>query len=145
MALSVVSEGFEKAKKLLEKADGNLNALPEAVATFLIVYSAQGVIDNGGYYYFFESDWPENPPYSKFIEAYAKIGCKKQSVELSRVASSFPFEAPHMKEAKRIKYMDENFDEDAYVVKGWGDAMCGDEEIWGKLEEFYLNTKSIFA
>ncbi len=33
----------------------------------VIVYSAWGLIENGGLQYFFESNFPEEPPYEVFI------------------------------------------------------------------------------
>ena len=103
-----------------------------------MVYSAQGVIGNGGYYYFFEHDWPNDPPYSKFIDAYLEIGCSSQSNDLARVVSTFPFDNPHLNKNARNKYMDENYDEKKYEVKDWGDALCGDDEVWEKLKAYYL-------
>ena len=110
-----------------------------------MVYSAQGVIDNGGYRYFFESDWPDNPQYSKFVDAYSAIGCIKQSKDIGRVVSSFPFDNPHLYESERIKYIEDNFDDDEYEVKGWGDTLCGDAEVWEKLESYYRNNKDDFV
>ncbi len=63
-----ISWAFKKALKKLDKARDDLDVLPPTVATFLLVHSAQGVIDNGGYRYFFESDWPNNPFYSRFVD-----------------------------------------------------------------------------
>ena len=141
----IIHKAFELSVVKLRKAHDNIDALPKAVANFLRVYSAQGVIDNGGYRYFFESDWPDNPPYSKFTDAYFQIGCKKQSRELARIVSTFPFKNSHLNQDARNKYMDENLDEDEYEVKEWGDALCGDEEIWTKLEAYYLHNKGDFV
>jgi len=141
----VIEQGFKKALRLLKKKKDNMDLLPEAVATFLLVHSAQGVIDNGGYRYFFESNWPGNPPYSRFIQAYKAIGCDNQAADFGRVADTFPFEAPHLDEEGRNKYMDENLDEEEYAVKGWEKNLCGDEEVWRKLEAFYTTHASDFA
>lgn len=140
-----VSRGFKKALRLLEKAKDDLDLLPETVATFLLVHSAQGVIDNGGYRYFFELNWPNDPPYTRFIEAYKTIGCEKQAADFARVVDAFPFDHPHLDEEGRNKYMNENFDEDARDVKGWGDKLCGDQEVWKKLETFYNTHAPDFA
>lgn len=102
------------------------------------LYAAQGVIDNGGFKYFFGEDWPNQPPYSVFVDAYAAIGCPEQAKDLARVAASFPFRNPHLFRDLRKMYMTENYDEDNLHVKGWGEALCGDEEVWQKLEQFIL-------
>jgi hypothetical protein len=140
-----ISEGFKKAVKKLDKAKDNIDLLPRSVATFLFVHSAQGVIDNGNYEYLFGSDWPKKPPYSRFVEAYEAIGCKKQAKELARVVSTFPFDNPHLKEAARKRYIKENYDDENYEVKGWGKKLCGDEEVWEKLRKYYLINKKDFA
>ena len=140
-----ISDGFKKAVKKLDKAKDNIDLLPQSVTTFLFVHSAQGVIDNGSYEYFFGSDWPKKPPYSRFVEAYSAIGCKNQAKELARVVSTFPFDNPHLKESSRKKYMKENYDDENYHVKGWGNKLCGDKEVWEKLEKYYLRNKKDFA
>jgi hypothetical protein len=140
----IISEGFDKSLAMLEKAKNDIDVLPDAVATFLLIHSAQGVIDNGGYRYFFESNWPSSPPYSRFIEAYRKIGCIKQGEELDRVVSTFPFDNPHLNEESRNKYIEDNLDEDEYEVIGWGDELCGDEDVWAQLEKFYTSHAADF-
>ena len=141
----VLSEGFDKVEQqLLDKANGNINLLPTTVANFLLIYSAQGVIDNGGYQYFFESDWPMNPPYSRFVEAYSAIGCQKQAEDLARVVATFPFESPHLNSEKRNQFMEAHYNEDTLNVADWGNLLCGDEEVWNKLETYYLNNVNEF-
>jgi hypothetical protein len=53
---------------------GRLSALSLSDQTILMVHGAQGVLDNGGLQYFFESDWPERPAYSSFSDAYRRVG-----------------------------------------------------------------------
>jgi hypothetical protein len=42
--------------------------LSEPLQTCWAVENAQGIIDNGGLQYFFDSDWDGNSPYSFFIQ-----------------------------------------------------------------------------
>ena len=35
-----------------------------------------------------------------------------------------------------------SYDEDNCEVQGWGDKLCGDEDIWQKLEEYILANKA---
>jgi len=139
----LVNEAFEQAVVLLNAENNKTENLPYEVATFLRVYSAQGVIDNGGYCYFFENDWPENPTYSDFVNAYHSIGCISQANELKRVVETFPFENPHINMERRCQFMDEN--EDDGFLEIWGDELCGDEEVWQKLEKYYIRHKNKFA
>jgi hypothetical protein len=104
----IIDDTFGRIRLRYGKIEKDLDLLPSAVQHFIRVYAAQGVIDNGGYRYFFESNWPGKPPYSVFIEAYKAISCEKQSKELERIVNSFPFEKPHLYKNKRQKYMDAN-------------------------------------
>ncbi len=140
-----ISKTFREAVKKLDKAKDDIDLLPQSLATFLFVHAAQGVIDNGGYEYFFGSNWPKKPPYSRFVEAYEAIGCERQAKELARVVSTFPFDNPHLKETLRKKYMKKNYDDEKYEIKGWGDKLCGDEEVWEKLKKYYLKHHRDFA
>lgn len=143
----IISEAFEKAQALSNAigTETDIELLPKPVQIFMLVYAAQGVIDNGGYCYFFESDWPSNPPYSSFINAYSEIGCHKQSKELSRVVSMFPFADPHLKAEERKKYIKENYDDDTFEVRGWGEKLCGDNEVWRQLTVYYQEHAYDFA
>jgi len=129
---------------MLQAASGDMTHLPEPVRIFLLVNGAQGVIDNGGYKYFFGADWPDNPPYEEFISAYEAIGCKSQAVDLRRVLATFPFAKPELHKDQRKAFIDENYDSEAYSVRGWGDALCGDKEVWRKLANYYEAHKAVF-
>jgi uncharacterized membrane protein (DUF2068 family) len=124
------------ATKLEDAAGGDLSKLSEPVRTFLIVNGAQGVIDNGGYRFFFGADWPDNPPYENFAAAYEAIGCWKQAADLRRVVETFPFPDPHLHKERRCHYIEENLDEETHSVRGWGDGLCGDDEVWKKLAAY---------
>ena len=126
------NRGFE----LLDANEGDFTALPKPVATLLRVQGAQGIIDNGGYRYFFEKNWEGTPPYSAFIEAYEEIGCHAQAADLARVVATFPFEQPHLHEQLRNRFIEEFFDEKSYCVLPWGEALCGDRTVWQKLEAY---------
>jgi hypothetical protein len=117
----------------MEKLNCQAYELKEPYKTVAIISSTQGVIDNGGLSYFFENDWPGNPDYSVFIEAYKNIGIIQGALTLSKAVSSFPFQEPHKNLKGRNSYIEENYDEDEFQVKGWDESLCGDEEVWSKL------------
>ncbi|MEM1452216.1 MAG: hypothetical protein AAF726_13260 [Planctomycetota bacterium] len=123
----------DAARDLLERANDRMDGLSREVAHFLRVHAAQGVIDNGGYRLFFESDWDDRPPYQVFVDAYAAMGCESQSHDLARVADTFGFAEPHASPKLRNAFIGEHYDEDEGSVILWGDALCGDESVWSAL------------
>lgn len=141
----LISKAFKQALKLLQAEDDKMENLPFEVATFLRVHGAQGVIDNGGYRYFFEMDWDENPSYFEVVNAYQIIGCLAQAKEFKRVVSTFPFDNPHLHCKRRNQFMDDHWNEDKYCIEIWGDGLCGDEEVWQNLEEYYIQHQDKFA
>jgi hypothetical protein len=70
------------------------------------VDQAQGLVGNGGFQYFFEGDWPENPPYSVFIEAYRRIGAKEAADCFQDAVDDFPFADPHLDVKARNAHLD---------------------------------------
>jgi hypothetical protein len=132
------------AQQMLTSVGDDMSRLPESVRIFLLVNGAQGVIDNGGYKYLFGQDWPGNPPYENFAVAYEAIGCIRQAADLRRVAASFPFSEPHLHKDERKAFIDARYDKSTYCVPEWGDALCGDKEVWEKLATFYFMCRKDF-
>ena len=143
----IISVAFKKAEILAKtmNAENEIDLLPRSVRTFLLVHAAQGVIDNGGYSYFFGPDWPNQLPYEEFAEAYDEIGCTNQAMDIRRIISSFPFSDPHLQSDKRANYIHDNYDGEALEVRKWGDALCGDKKVWEKLSVFYKKHENDFA
>src|SRR5580658_6853523 len=74
---------------------GGMQNLPIPLRTLILVHNAQGIIDNGGLQYFFESDFVEKPPYSLFVNAYRLIGATEAADALASAVQLFPFSNPH--------------------------------------------------
>lgn len=139
-----LDEASERAGAMLDACDGDFAALPRPVAYFLHVYCAQGVLDNGGYRYFFEEDWVGQPPYQEFVDAFDAIGCHAQAADLARVAATFPFEEPHRDAAARNRFIREHSEGASTTVTPWGEALCGDEEVWRRLASYSRQHASLF-
>ena len=134
----------EAAFERLDRVDDDVSRLPLELAAFVRVYAAQGVIDNGGYPYFFEQDWPGRPSYREFVSAYEAIGCKGQAAELDRIVDTFGFEDPHLHRELRTAFLEEHLDEETSEVQLWGDALCGDERVWVALLEHARQHRALF-
>src|SRR5690348_960937 len=75
---------------------GPLTHLPPVWRIFATIYTAQGIINNGGFRYFFENDFPNHPPYSDFSDAYRQIGMTEFGDWIDRATSLFGFPDPHL-------------------------------------------------
>lgn len=117
----------------LSEVDDDPARVEEPYRTIAIVYSAQGIIDNGGLRYFFENEWPHKPPYSEFADAYERIGRVDAANALRSAAASFGVARPERDREMRRAYIEENHDEATFGVRGWDDCICGDEQVWKDL------------
>jgi hypothetical protein len=80
--------------------------LDEPLLTVWAVEQAQGIIDNGGFQYFFENDWPENPEYSVFVDSFRRIGAAEAADCIQDAASMFPSSTPQLDCEMRREHMD---------------------------------------
>ncbi len=115
----------------LGQAGGDPTSLSDPYRTIVLIYTAQGVIDNGGFQYFFESDFPGIPSYSVYIEAYRRIQAHEAADALETATALFPPASQHLAEDRRriLAEKSESFSKlDSNV--------CGDEKIWKLLAEF---------
>ena len=98
--------------------DTDISRFPRPRQVFITIFSAQGIIDNGGFGYFFESDWPGQPPYSRFSDAYREIGAADVAEWIDRGASLFGIADPHLHRDARLRYLNEHCrDEGAELIK----------------------------
>ncbi|TWT33011.1 DMP19 family protein [Blastopirellula retiformator] len=138
---ALLEQVSDTAFKMLKKVDNDPTQIEEPYRTVAIIYAAQGVIDNGGLIYFFESDWPGQPPYSLFADAYQRIGRVEAAAALREAAESFGITEPEKHREQRQAYMDrflgEDEDDEEFeeVSEGipWNDCICGDEQVWTDL------------
>jgi hypothetical protein len=126
----------------------DVTSLPEPVRIVVLVHAAQGVIDNGGFQYFFESDFPGKPAYWLFVEAYRAIGADEAAATLEMAVALFPFAQPHRYVGKRNKFLDrfkdEEGDTDNSPFDPLTDLLCGNKTVWRQLRRYVAkNLKSL--
>jgi len=131
---AILERASNLAFQKLEAAGGNIANLEEPHRTVALVFSAQGVIDNGGLIYFFESDWPGNPPYALFADAYRRIGCAAAAHAILQAANSFGVLHPEQDQAVRNAFMERFSQPDCHDI--WEDPICGDEQVWAHLAKW---------
>lgn len=119
---------------------GDPDKLPLPVRTAVLVHAAQGIIDNGGLQYFFESDFPGRPPYSVFVDAYCAIGADAEAEALADAVKLFPFTDPHKFQRRRDKFLEAFRDGGGHrpnsPFEPYTDKLCGNKAIWHLLEQY---------
>lgn len=132
----------EYTYKELEQVGGDPSKLDIPKQTVAVLYSVQAIIDNGGFQYLFENDFPSNPPYSQFADAYRRIGSSQAAERLEKAVAMFPFEEPHLNQEQRLKFMETLDEEDEFFELG--NEVCGDEKVWSNLEEYAQRNAASF-
>jgi hypothetical protein len=131
---SLLEEVSEHAFARLEEFGGEIERLPLHARVLVIVYSAQGIIDNGGLEYFFESNFPSNPPYSFFTDAYLQIGAFDAANCIDSAAAIFPFPDPHAHQQLRRDFLAGLNSSDKFTQLS--DKICGNTAVWTCLSEY---------
>lgn len=139
---SLLDKVAENIYQELEQLCGDPLKLPPAAQPIAILYSVQAIIDNGGFQYLFENDFPFSPPYSVFIEAYRQIGADDVANKLGQAVAFFPFPEPHLHQEERRAFLD-TLDE-SHTLFELGNEVCGDERVWQLMEEYVTSHPEAF-
>ena len=131
-----MASAFDKAVERLSACDGDLAKLSVASQTVLIVHAAQGLIDNGGLEYFFESDFPGQPSYAVFCDAYRRIGADEAAKCLGASVRAFGFDAPHLSREKRRAFIASLPGDLSHPFRQLSDRLCGDRSVWSQLCDY---------
>jgi Domain of unknown function (DUF4375) len=108
-----------------------------------VVLGAQGYIDNGGFIYFFEGDYPGTPPYSVFADAYRAIGADESAECIETAASLFPFPEPHLHGDARRDYLRDHCMIDGRTDDSFTLVKLGDRVIDNSVTNYILLAKYI--
>lgn len=145
MIPSPLGQPYDYAIARLHEASGDVLALPTGLQTLLLVESAQGMIDSGGLEYFYEADFPNNPPYSVFVEAYRRIGAESAASCIEETANMFPFSEPQLFEPLRQLWLEKLCADDAGEFRRLSARICGDASVWTRLKEYVERHRHEFA
>jgi hypothetical protein len=127
------------------QAAGDVYGLPLAVQTVAVVHAAQGIIDNGGFEYFYQSDFLDNPPYAFFVEAFRRIGADVAAQRIEASSQMFPFSEPHMHAEMRGAWIETVQETQTHEFVQLSRQACGDESVFEKLAEYVEENASAFA
>ena len=122
-----------------------MEKLSEPLQTVLIVEAAQGIIDNGGLEYFYEADFPRNPPYSVFVKAYRRIGAEFGAKCIETTSGMFPFPQPHLHEARRQEWLEKVGENKEHEFVRLSQRLCGDESVFACLGDYVERNRGAFT
>jgi hypothetical protein len=136
---------YDFAVSCLAQAGGDLDQLPVPLQTLLIVESAQGIIDSGGLEYFYEADFPNNPPYASFVEAYRRIGAEEAASCIEASSLMFPFDEPHLFAPLREVWLEKFRMGHEPAFARLSQRICGDESVWTLLADYVEAHRGAFS
>lgn len=134
MTDSPLGKPYDYAVSRLAAAGGDIEALPLPLQTLLLVEMAQAMIDSGGLEYFFETDFPNNPAYEVFVQAYRRIGAESAAACIEASALMFPFGEPHFFEELRQVWLEKMRVDPRFA--SLGERITGDASVWEKLSQY---------
>jgi len=96
----------EVSKKVATKYGGRTQAIiyPENERVVVLVWTAAGIIENGGFRYLFGSVLPGDAKCAHTIIALTRIGCVKAAEIVQRAVCLFPDCLPHRYDVERIRW-----------------------------------------
>lgn len=127
----------------LDNVGGDPMNLPEEMRPIALLYTFQAMVDNGGFRYPMEADFPFTPPYSTFVDAYRTVGAESAATLLEDSLSRFPMSNPHLDAEARNAFMDSLDEEDPFFQNG--DKVCGDESVWQQMEAYVTRRPLVFG
>jgi hypothetical protein len=147
MTKSLLDRAAEGLYRQLNSHNNDLSKVPEITRPIALLYMFQGMVDNGGFRYPMESDFPGNPPYSEFVEAYRRIGAADAAEALEKAVALFPFDHPECNSEARNQYFDSLGDDEFEnsQFSQLSDRVCGDQTIWTRMDEYVARHNKDFA
>lgn len=142
---SPLGQPYDHAIARLAAAGGDVGALPVPLQTLLLVESAQGIIDSGGLEFFYEADFPNQPPYSEFVAAYRRIGAEGAAHCIEATTLMFPSEEPHLFEELRLLWLEGMRLQPGHEFSRLSDDIMGDGSVWDRLAEYVERNRAAFS
>ena len=144
MTQTLLERASEISTTEYNMAGGDVFKLPEAFQTVVVIETVQGIIDNGGLEYFFESDFPNNPPYSFFVDVFRRVGAEGVAHCIEDASRMFPFPDAHLHECKRQRWLESVKHDDAHEFVRLSRRACGDESVFLKLADYVEKNRHVF-
>lgn len=113
-----------------------VEALDQPCRAVVIVYSAWGIIGNGGFQYFFESNFEGDPEFDVFTQAFRAVGLEEIALRFSELVALFPFEKSHESSKRRQEFLDSQPAEFTVAMTKLEDLIYEHDDIEQTLNSF---------
>ncbi len=140
-----VDDAADFAFDVLKSLNNDISCMPTSLQTFLRVYLAQGILDNGGLQYFFESNFEDCPPYSVFVDAYVTVGAADAAKLLDQAVAMFNDPDAHLDANARQAVMESLWNDPSEGFADLDLKLCGYESVWDDLRQFVLSHRDEFG
>jgi len=130
-------------EKYARPAEKKVSNVPKLVRPVVTTYSAQGAIDNGGFPYLFECDWPGVKDWNIFADDFEAVGHKKGAEAIRAALRLFPRGQPQRDLNKRRKHIFETLGGLAGDLGNLDGAICGKSALLDRLLVRYIRTHEI--
>ncbi len=141
---ATIGKPYDYAVTCLEAAGGDFLALPVPLQTLLLVEAAQGMIDTGGLEFFYEADFPHNPPYAAFVEAYRRVGATEAAACIEATALMFPFAEPEYFEPLRQVWLERLREQPDQAFARHSQRISTDASVWTLLSRYVEDNAAAF-
>ena len=108
---------------------------PQLAADIIIAYNAQGVIDNGGFTYFFGADFPGKTHW-QVSESFLRLGLPEHSRLIEQMLALFPDGEPDHDLERRAAFIEERFEWDSDEEINL-DVKAADSYFWDHSHQTY--------
>lgn len=136
------AQGISGCYEVLERANNRLDMLDEPCRTVIIVRTAWGIIENGGFQYFFENNFDGDTEYGVFTQAFRRVGLDEIALRFSKLVNLFPFPNPHESPAKRMDFLDSAPSQFIAVMEELENLIYRGDDIDEILNSFLHDSKS---
>jgi len=118
-----------------QQAAIDISQLPDEHRHVLAAVTAQAIIDNGGFRYFFTSHFKGRPDFKMIVDAYTQIGATDAADAIRQALHLFPDGEPPEAMDEREKYIEAIFNENSQYAKSMGEF---ESKVLGRIENYAL-------
>jgi len=118
-----------------QREDFDIGDIPDEHRHVIAAVTAQAIIDNGGFRYFFASHFKGRPDYKMIVEAYSQIGAKESADAINQALLMFPNGEPPEALDEREKYIEAIFGKNSQHAKALNEI---ESKVLGNMENYSL-------